>query len=34
MVRFRWYDRNSIETDTEKEIFIERKVHHEGWNFD
>lgn len=29
LVRFRWYGENSQEDD--KEIYIERKIHHEGW---
>ncbi|CAE7706339.1 VTC4 [Symbiodinium pilosum] len=29
LVRFRWYGENNQETD--KEIYVERKIHHEGW---
>lgn len=29
LVRFRWYGENNQEDD--KEIYIERKIHHEGW---
>jgi len=29
LVRFRWYGENALEPD--KEIYVERKVHHEGW---
>lgn len=29
LVRFRWYGENNMEND--KEVFIERKIHHEGW---
>jgi len=29
LVRFRWYGENCLEPD--KEIFVERKIHHEGW---
>eukprot|EP00930_Biecheleria_cincta_P034599 TRINITY_DN23890_c0_g1_i1.p1 TRINITY_DN23890_c0_g1~~TRINITY_DN23890_c0_g1_i1.p1 ORF type:complete len:697 (-),score=123.13 TRINITY_DN23890_c0_g1_i1:230-2272(-) len=29
LVRFRWYGENKWEDD--KEIFVERKIHHEGW---
>lgn len=29
LVRFRWYGENNLEPD--KEIFVERKIHHEGW---
>ncbi|CAE7490839.1 VTC4 [Symbiodinium microadriaticum] len=29
LVRFRWYGENSQEPD--KEIYVERKIHHEGW---
>lgn len=32
LVRFRWYGDNAGETD--KEIYIERKIHHEGWTLD
>ncbi len=32
LVRFRWYENNQGEPD--KEIFIERKIHHEGWTTD
>ncbi len=29
LVRFRWYGDN--DGDEEKRIFVERKIHHEGW---
>jgi len=29
LVRFRWYGENNLEPD--KEVFVERKIHHEGW---
>jgi len=29
LVRFRWYGENNLELD--KEVFVERKIHHEGW---
>lgn len=29
LARFRWYGENNQEPD--KEIFVERKIHHEGW---
>mmetsp|Transcript_535 Transcript_535/g.1462 ORF Transcript_535/g.1462 Transcript_535/m.1462 type:complete len:420 (+) Transcript_535:158-1417(+) len=29
LVRFRWYGEN--EQEDEKEIYVERKIHHEGW---
>mmetsp|Transcript_76774 Transcript_76774/g.225400 ORF Transcript_76774/g.225400 Transcript_76774/m.225400 type:complete len:679 (+) Transcript_76774:84-2120(+) len=29
LVRFRWYGENNLEDD--KEIYVERKIHHEGW---
>jgi len=29
LVRFRWYGENNLEPD--KEVYIERKIHHEGW---
>eukprot|EP00931_Biecheleriopsis_adriatica_P045983 TRINITY_DN26372_c0_g1_i1.p1 TRINITY_DN26372_c0_g1~~TRINITY_DN26372_c0_g1_i1.p1 ORF type:complete len:698 (+),score=163.54 TRINITY_DN26372_c0_g1_i1:60-2096(+) len=29
LVRFRWYGENNCEDD--KEVYVERKIHHEGW---
>mmetsp|Transcript_69361 Transcript_69361/g.225177 ORF Transcript_69361/g.225177 Transcript_69361/m.225177 type:complete len:700 (-) Transcript_69361:114-2213(-) len=29
LVRFRWYGENNMEPN--KDIFVERKIHHEGW---
>jgi len=32
LLRFRWYGENNMEPD--KDIYIERKIHHEGWGSD